>query len=154
MENENTYLRAILSWVSSSEPQLGMMMKQFKHGDGFGVDYTYTKSDFDKLYGKIGNAVGVPSALNTASTSTQPSLVDLVDDVLKEPPKAPPQKQVWVPKPNELSPGYPEEERGCSFPSKGGASTSQERGEVPLRVLSQRWSHGGVLLQEKAGYEA
>ena len=54
------------------------------------------------LYGKNGNAAGVPSALNTASTSTQPSLVDPVDGVLKEPSKAPPQKQVWVPKPNEL----------------------------------------------------
>src|SRR6185503_10781223 len=27
MENENTYLRAILSWVSFHEPQLGMMIK-------------------------------------------------------------------------------------------------------------------------------
>ena len=41
LENENTYLRAILSWVSSSEPQLGMMIKQFKRGDGFGVGYTH-----------------------------------------------------------------------------------------------------------------
>ena len=32
LENENTYLRAILSWVSTSEPQLGMMVKQFKRG--------------------------------------------------------------------------------------------------------------------------
>ena len=53
------------------------------------------------LYGKIGKAAGVPSALNTTSMSTHPSLVDPVDGVLKEPPKAPPQKQVWVPKPNE-----------------------------------------------------
>src|SRR6185312_13731569 len=102
LENENTYLRAILSWVSASEPQLGMMIKQFKRGDGFGVGYTYTKSDFNMLYGKIGKAAGVQSALNTTSTSTQPSLVDPVDSVLKEPQKAPPQKQVWVPKPNEL----------------------------------------------------
>ena len=78
------------------------MIKQFKRGDGFGVGYTYTKSDFDKLYGKIGKAAGVSSALNTTSTSTQLSLVDPVDGVLKEPQKAPPQKQVWVPKPNEL----------------------------------------------------
>ena len=82
MENENTYLRVIFSWVSASEPQLGMMIKQFKRGDGFGVGYTYTKSDFDKLYGKIGKAAG-----NTASTSMQPSLVDPVDGVLKEPQK-------------------------------------------------------------------
>ena len=64
-----------------------MMIKQFKRGDGFGVGYTYTKSDFDRLYGKIGKAAG-----NTASMSTQPSLVDLVDGVLEEPSKAPPQK--------------------------------------------------------------
>ena len=88
--------------VSSSEPQLGMMIKQFKRGDGFGVGYTYMKSDFDKLYGKIVKAARAPSALNTTSTSTQTSLVDPVDGVLKEPSKAPPQKQVWVPKPNEL----------------------------------------------------
>jgi hypothetical protein len=99
LENENTYLRAILSWVSCREPQLGMMIKQFKRGDGFGVGYTYTQSDFDKLYDKIGKAAGSPSALNIASSSTQPSLVDPVEGVLKEPPRAPPQKQVWVPNP-------------------------------------------------------
>ena len=49
------------------------------------------------MYGKIGKAT-----LHTASTSTQPSLVDPVDVVLKETQKAPPQKQVWVSKPNEL----------------------------------------------------
>ena len=27
LENENTYLRAILSWISGREPQLGMMIK-------------------------------------------------------------------------------------------------------------------------------
>ena len=52
------------------------MIKQFKRGDGFGVGYAYTKSDFDKLYGKIGKAAGAPSALNTASTSMQTSFVD------------------------------------------------------------------------------
>ena len=66
------------------------MIKQFKRSDGFGVGYTYTKSDFDRLYGKIGKAAGASSALNTVSTSTQPSLVDPVDGVLKEPSKAPP----------------------------------------------------------------
>ena len=43
LENENTYLRVILSWVSASEPQLGMMIKQFKRGDGFG-SVTHTRS--------------------------------------------------------------------------------------------------------------
>ena len=47
LENENTYLRVILSWVSASEPQLGMMIKQFKRDDGFGIGYTYMKLDFE-----------------------------------------------------------------------------------------------------------
>jgi hypothetical protein len=29
-EEDNTYLRSILSWVSSNEPQLGMMMSHFR----------------------------------------------------------------------------------------------------------------------------
>ena len=43
LENENIYLRAILSWVSSSEPQLGMMIKQFKRVMGLG-SVTHTRS--------------------------------------------------------------------------------------------------------------
>ena len=41
------------------------------------------------LYGKIGKAAGVASALNVASSSTQPSLVDPVEGVLKEIQRAP-----------------------------------------------------------------
>jgi hypothetical protein len=33
-EEDNTYLRSILNWVSCSEPQLGMMMSQFRRGTG------------------------------------------------------------------------------------------------------------------------
>jgi hypothetical protein len=31
-EEDNTYLRSILNWVSYSEPQLGIMMCQFRRG--------------------------------------------------------------------------------------------------------------------------
>ena len=106
-----------------------MMIKQFKRGDGFGVGYTYTKSDFDKLYGKIGKAAGVPSALNTASTSTQPSPVDPVDGVLKETPKAPPQKQVWVPKPNELRNSFD------TLPTATAQVAQKKRAAPPIRRL-------------------
>jgi hypothetical protein len=33
-EEENTYLRSVLSWVSCSVSQLGMMVSQFKRGTG------------------------------------------------------------------------------------------------------------------------
>ena len=42
LEDENTYLRVILGWVSSREPQLGIIIGQFKKGNGFGVGYDYT----------------------------------------------------------------------------------------------------------------
>ena len=109
---------------------MGMMIKQFKRGDGFGVSYTYTKSDFDKMYGKIGKTAGVPIALNTASTSTQPSLVDPVDGVLKEPQKAPPQKQVWVPKPNELRNPLD------TLPAAAAQVAQKKRAAPPVRRLS------------------
>ena len=104
LENENTNLRAILSWVSCHEPQLGMIIKQYQCGDGFGVGYAYTQSDFDMLYGKIGKAAGVSSACNVVSTSAQPvpTQVDPMEGVFQERSRAPPQKQVWLPKPNEL----------------------------------------------------
>ena len=37
MEEENSHLREILSWVSAREPQLGMMVQQFKRPDGVGL---------------------------------------------------------------------------------------------------------------------
>ncbi|KAL5211019.1 hypothetical protein ABZP36_006642 [Zizania latifolia] len=52
VENENIYLRQILSWVSAREPQLGMIIQQFKREDGFGVGYTYTKADFESALSK------------------------------------------------------------------------------------------------------
>ena len=109
------------------------------------------------LYGKIDKAAGVPSALNTASTSTQPSLIDPVDGVLKEPPKAPPQKQVWVPKPNELR-------KPLDTLPAATAQVAQKKGATPYRPKAgppppkrevryhyeychrQRRSFGGVLL--------
>ena len=33
-EEENTYLRTILSWVSCNEPQLSMMVNQLRRGSG------------------------------------------------------------------------------------------------------------------------
>ena len=52
-EEENTYLRTILSWVSCSESQLGMMINQFKRGiGGPGVGFAIGGKG-ENLYGKI-----------------------------------------------------------------------------------------------------
>ena len=52
-ESENFYLRQILSWVSAREPQLGMLIQQFKKEDGFGLGYKYSKADFECVLDKV-----------------------------------------------------------------------------------------------------
>lgn len=52
-ESENFYLRQILSWASAREPQLGMLIQQFKKEDGFGLGYKYSKADFECVLDKV-----------------------------------------------------------------------------------------------------
>jgi hypothetical protein len=59
IEEENTYLRSILSWVSCSEPQLGMMVSQFKRGtSGPRIGFA-TKDGSVTLFGKVGECSGL-----------------------------------------------------------------------------------------------
>jgi hypothetical protein len=56
-EEDNTYLRSILSWVSCNELQLGMMMSQFRRGIrassvGFALD-----GKGESVYGKVVSSV-------------------------------------------------------------------------------------------------
>jgi hypothetical protein len=54
IEEENTHLRSVLSWLFSSEPQLGMMVSQFKRGTAeLGLGFA-TKAGRDASFGKVG----------------------------------------------------------------------------------------------------
>ena len=98
-EEDNTYLRSILSWVSCSEPQLGMMIIQFWRGTGAsGVGFALGGKG-ENIYGKVGECSGLnPSE----KPSTIPKLIKIIppkptkpivkDGVFEEPPKAPSQK--------------------------------------------------------------
>jgi hypothetical protein len=106
---ENTYLRSILSWVSSSEPQLGMMVSQFKRGtDTTGLGFAIGGKG-EVIYGKVGQGSGlseseknpIPPKL-TKITPPKPTQPLVKDGVFQETPQAPPPKQVWIPKPNHL----------------------------------------------------
>ena len=103
MEEENSHLREIISWVSAREPQLGMMVQQFKRPDGVGVGFAFTPPDIVQPYVKIGEmlepSVSAPSS-STAPPVPKPAPVK--DGILSEPPRAPPKNPVWVPKPNHL----------------------------------------------------
>nr|XP_034570987.1 uncharacterized protein LOC117835774 [Setaria viridis] len=52
-EDENYYLCTVLSWVSSREPQLGMMIQEFKVADGFVIGNMIKQCRFDGLYEKV-----------------------------------------------------------------------------------------------------
>jgi len=108
-EEENTYLRTILSWVSCNEPQLGMMVNQLRRGiGGPGIGFASNEKGAN-LFGKIGECSSLkPSEKITSTpkltkiTPPKPSEPIVKDGVVEEPTKAPPQKQVWIPKPNHL----------------------------------------------------
>jgi hypothetical protein len=86
-----------------------MMMSQFKQrigasGVGFALD-----GKGENIYGKVGECSGLnPSEKPSTTlklikiTPPKPTKPIVKDGVFEEPPKAPPQKQVWVPKPNHL----------------------------------------------------
>jgi hypothetical protein len=97
IEEGNTNLRSILRWVSCSEPQLGMMMSQFKQGtSASGVGFVVGGKG-ENLYGKVGEYSGLkPSEKPTTTpklikiTPPEPTLPTTKDGVFEEPPKAPP----------------------------------------------------------------
>lgn len=111
-EEENTFLRSMLSWLSCSEPQLGMMLSQYKRGtDTTGLGFA-TGGKGDNVFGKVGEHSGLsPSEKSTNAPKlikitppkpSEPTKPIVKDGVFEEPSKAPPQKQVWILKPNHL----------------------------------------------------
>ena len=55
-EEENEYLRTVLSWVPSREPQLGMLFSEFKRHDGFGVGKIIEHLNHHWVYGLDGES--------------------------------------------------------------------------------------------------
>jgi hypothetical protein len=105
IEEENTYLRSVLSWVSCSEPQL---VSQFKRGTGGpGLGFA-AKNGSVARFGKVGECSGLTPSEKLSPTpkliKTTPAkpITSVRDGVIEEPVRAPPQKQVWLPKPNHL----------------------------------------------------
>jgi excinuclease UvrABC ATPase subunit len=98
-KEDNTYLQAILNWVSYSEPQLGMMMSQFRRGSRTsGVSFALGGKG-EHIYGKVCEFSGLSPS---EKPSTTPKLIKInpsksieptvKDGVFEEPPRAPPQK--------------------------------------------------------------
>lgn len=131
VEDENSYLRTVLSWVSSREPQLGMMIQEFKRADGFGLGsvmkgclFNGLHKFFDGLCEKVGQNSGerkkpsynqceppidyTPRESPTKNReqpnpACEQNFSECVRDgiFIETPPKAP-KKAIWVEKPNHL----------------------------------------------------
>lgn len=80
-------------------------MKQLRRGvDSSGIGFASNEKGVN-IFGKIGECSGLKPSEKPISTpiltkTTPPKPVEPI--VIEEPPKAPPQKQVWIPKPNHL----------------------------------------------------
>ena len=90
-EEENEYLRTVLSWVSSREPQLVMLFSEFKRHDGFGVGKIIEHLNHHWVYGLVGE--GAEKSDTQASTSKP---IPTKDGVYTEPPPKTPKKPIWV----------------------------------------------------------
>jgi hypothetical protein len=85
-----------------------MMMSQFSWGTGTsGVDFALGGKG-EHVYSKVGELIGLspsekpPTPKLIKITPSKPTKPTVKDGVFEEPPRAPPQKQVWVLKPNHL----------------------------------------------------
>jgi hypothetical protein len=86
-----------------------MMMSQFRRGTGTsGVDFALGGKG-EHVYGKVGEFSGLSPSEKPSTTlklikinTPKPTELTVKDGVFEEPIRAPPQKQVWVSKPNHL----------------------------------------------------
>ena len=86
-----------------------MMMSQFTWGTGASIVGFAFGGKGENIYGKVGECSGLkPSEKPTTTpkltkiTPPKPTLPTIKDGMFEEHPKASPQKQVWIPKPNYL----------------------------------------------------
>jgi hypothetical protein len=87
---ENAYLRKVLGWLSRQEPQLKIMIEEFKRADGRGLG-------FEKLGEKVGENSG--ESVYEKCVESTPEF-EVIGDIQVPLPKAP--KNSFTPKPNHL----------------------------------------------------
>jgi hypothetical protein len=88
--DENVYLRKVLGWLSRQEPQLKIMIEEFKRADGRGLG-------FAKLGEKVGENSG--ESVYEKCVESNPEF-DVIGDIQVPLPKA--LKNSFTPKPNHL----------------------------------------------------
>jgi hypothetical protein len=140
---ENDYLRKVLGWLSGQEPQLKIMIEEFKRADGRGLG-------FDKLGEKVGENSG--ESVYEKCVEANPEF-EVIGDIQVPLPKAP--KNSFTPKPIHLfnkldttqdSPKFPPKtndiQKSVKFVSEKGAKP-REKPEPKPKLIPLRCEYCG-----------
>jgi hypothetical protein len=73
LQDENDKLREVLSWVSSQEPQLGMMIASCKHFDGWALGFDKVGDSSGEREGKFGNVPVPPQSTTKDKFAPKPN---------------------------------------------------------------------------------
>jgi hypothetical protein len=103
---ENDYLRMVLGWLSGQEPQLKIMIEEFKRADGRGLGFV-------KLGEKVGENSGESAYEKCVESDPK---FEVIGDIQLPLLKAP--KNIFTPKPNHLCNKLDTTQDSPKFPPK------------------------------------
>jgi hypothetical protein len=107
LEDENDKLREVLSWLSSQEPQLGMMIASCKRFDGWALGFDKVGKGSGEREGKFGNVSAPPQPTHKDMFAPKPNQSiklreKLSEKVSKKPSEKPCEKHHPKPKPRPI----------------------------------------------------
>jgi hypothetical protein len=73
LQDENNKLREVLSWLSSQEPQLGMMIASCKRFDGWALGFDKSGGSSGEREGKFGNVSAPPQSTHKDKFAPKPN---------------------------------------------------------------------------------
>jgi hypothetical protein len=73
LQDENNKLREVLSWLSSQEPQLGMMIASCKRFDGWALGFDKVGEGSGEREGKFGNVSAPPQPTPKEKFASKPN---------------------------------------------------------------------------------
>jgi hypothetical protein len=73
LQDENNKLREVLSWLSSQEPQLGMMIASCKRFDGWALRFDKSGGTSGEREGKFGNVSVPPQSTHKDKFAPKPN---------------------------------------------------------------------------------
>jgi hypothetical protein len=103
LQDKNNKLREVLSWLSSQEPQLGMMIASCKHFDGWALGLDKVGEGSGEREGKFGNASVPPQSTPKDKFSPKPNqLLKLREKPSEKPSDKPCEEHHPKPKPRSI----------------------------------------------------